>query len=335
MNTPSSRLRIVHVCNFHYNRNGEKFDTMDQKIHLGFCENGHYVYPFPVHDISRQLSWTNSKRFGSKQANQSLIATCKRIQPDLLLLGHSQSIQSSTLETLKQNHPEMKIAMWFCDWFYSQRAFKYEFIFERLELLDAFFATTAGSKLDAFKSKNCQVHFLPNLTHPAVEKYRAFEQETFDYDVVFFGTDRKDPERREILTKLEESLREHLRIGIFGSLGREAVYGAQKEQILSQSKAALNLTRLPEEMPWYSSDRIANIMGNGLLACTRSSANLEEYYGPNTLLTYRDDHELISSLENILKSEKWRETARNGWEVAHTKTNAKTVTKTLLNIIFS
>lgn len=335
MNLHSSKLRIIHVCNFHYNRNGEKYDTMDQKVHIGFCENGHYVYPFPVHDISRQLSWTNSKRFGAKQANQSLIETCKRIEPDLLLLGHSQSIEYSTLETIKNNHPKIKIAMWFCDWFNSNRAFKYEFIYERLKLLDCFFATTSGSKLETFSSAKCQAHYLPNLTHPAIEKYRVFENESFEYDLVFFGTDKKDPERRETLSKINTNLSPHLKLGIFGSLGREPVYGAQKEHILSRSKAALNLTRLPEEMKWYSSDRIANIMGNGLLACTHASADLEEFYGPNTLLTYQNNDELIESLQDILTSDKWRSVARNGWEIAHTKTNAKTATATLLNIVFN
>ena len=59
----SQPLRIVHACNFHYNKSGENYDTMDQKIHQGLGENRHYVYPFPVHDIARQLSWTNSKGF--------------------------------------------------------------------------------------------------------------------------------------------------------------------------------------------------------------------------------------------------------------------------------
>jgi len=67
MKMTSSSLRIVHACNFHYNKDGAKFDTMDQKVHLGFSENGHYTYAFPVHDIARQMTWRNSKRSGAKK----------------------------------------------------------------------------------------------------------------------------------------------------------------------------------------------------------------------------------------------------------------------------
>lgn len=329
----TTRLRIVHACNFHYNKSGDKYDTMDQKIHQGLGENGHYVYPFPVHDIGRQLSWTNSKRFGAAKANQSLIETCRKIHPDILLLGHSQSITTKTLETICQEHPKIKIAQWFCDWFYSARSFKFAFIFDRLHLLDAFFATTDGEKLATFRSEKCRTAFIPNIVHPAIEKHRAFENRDFDYDLVFFGTDRKDAKRRQTLQQIESTLGSQLRIGIFGSLDRPGVYGHQKEQILARSKAALNLTRLPEPMPLYSSDRIANLLGNGLLACTRIDNDLAELYGTDAMLYYHDTVELIEKLSSILQSEAWRQTARRGWEVAHKSHNAKCITFAMLEFI--
>ncbi len=327
-------LRIVHACNFHYNKHGDKFDTMDQKIHQGLGENGHYVYPFPVHDISRQLSWTNSKRAGATKANRSLIETCCKIRPDLLLLGHSQSITLRTLETIRRENPKIKIAQWFCDWFYSKRAFKFEYIFERLHLLDAFFATTGGEKLEAFNQKGCRTAFIPNLVHPAIERHRAFENVTFDYDLVFFGTDRKDPERRKTLLEIESALGKELKLGIFGSLDRPGIYGAEKEAVLSRSKAALNLTRLPEAMPWYSSDRIATLLGNGLLTCTRADNGLQELYGEQAMLYYRDTADLIEQLSSKLKTEAWRETARQGWEISHKNFKACAMTTAMLQVIY-
>jgi hypothetical protein len=330
----SQPLRIVHACNFHYNKSGDKYDTMDQKIHQGLGENGHYIYPFPVHDIGRQLSWTNSKRFGAAKANRSLIETCRKIHPDVLLLGHSQSITTETLEIIRKNIPEIKIAQWFCDWFYSARTFKYAFIFERLHLLDAFFATTSGEKLEAFQQKGCRTAFIPNLVHPAIEKHRTFENQDFDYDLVFFGTDRKDPERSETLREIESALSGQLKIGIFGSLGRSGAYGHEKEQILARSKAALNLTRLPEPMPLYSSDRIANLLGNGLLTCTRSDNGLDQIYGVDAMLYYKDTQDLIEQLPAVLKENTWRETARKGWESAHKGHNAKCITQAMVEFIY-
>jgi hypothetical protein len=319
-------LRIVHACNFHYNKSGDKFDTMDARIHHGLIENGHYVYPFPVHDIGRQMSWTNSKRFGAKKANASLVETCRNVRPDILLLGHTQSITRQTLETIRASRPGIKIAQWFCDWLYSGRAFKFQFIFDRLDLLDAFFATTAGEKLDAFRQHGCRTAFVPNPVHPAIEKYRAFENPDHDYDLVFIGADGRDPERRATLQEIERKLGGRFRFGIFGSLGRPGIYGHDKELVLSRSKAALNLTRLPEPMKWYSSDRIASLMGNGLLACTRAEAGLHELYGPDSMIYYRDTDDLIRQLEDALAGDKWRTIAATGWHVSHTRFTARRIT---------
>ncbi|MBN2162008.1 MAG: glycosyltransferase family 1 protein [Pontiellaceae bacterium] len=312
-----SSLRIVHACNFHYNKSGDKFDTMDARIHHGLIENGHYVYPFPVHDIGRQMHWSSSKRLGAKKANQSLIDTCRKVRPDILMLGHSQSITRETLKTIRANQPEIKIAQWFCDWFYSVRAFKFQFIYDRLDLLDAFFATTAGDKLESFHQKGCRTAFIPNPVHPALERYRAFDSEKHDYDLVFFGTDRKDPERRATLQEIDDKLGKDFKVGIFGSLDRPGIYGYEKDMVLTHSKAALNLTRLPEPMKWYSSDRIASLMGNGLLACTRAEADLHELYGSDTMLYYNSTDHLIEQLSDVLNSGKWKTIAQNGWELSH------------------
>lgn len=51
----------------------------------------------------------------------------------------------------------------------------------------------------------------------------------------------------------------------FGIYGKPSVYGQKYDYILETSKMALNLNRY-EDWPWYSSARIAQIMGNGLLA---------------------------------------------------------------------
>jgi len=334
MSNTASNLRIVHACNFHYNKSGDKFDTMDQKIHQGLGENGHYVYPFPVHDIGRQMSWTNSKRAGAKKANASLIETCRKIHPDILLLGHSQSITRETLETIRAHQPEIKIAQWFCDWFYSERAFKFEFIYERLDLLDAFFATTGGDKLESFNQKGCRATFIPNLIHPAIEKYRSFECDDHEYDLVFIGTDRKDPERRATLEEIEQKLGSKFKLGIFGSLDQPGIYGHEKERVLSRSKASLNLTRLPEPMKWYSSDRIASLMGNGLLACTRAEAGLHELYGNDTMLCYRNTEDLIHRLEDALDSDKWKEIAEKGWTTSHDLFGTKRITALMIGFIY-
>jgi len=331
MKMTSSSLRIVHACNFHYDKHGDKYDIMDAKLQHGLIENGHYVYAFPIHDIARQSTWRNSKRAGAKKANSALIETCQKIHPDILLLGHSKSITRETLETIRVQHPQIKIAQWFCDWFYSEHRYTFEFIYDRLDLLDVFFATTGGTHLESFNQKGCRASFIPNPVHPAIERYRAFESDIFQYDLVFMGTDRKDPERSETLREIESQLGGKYRIGIFGSLGRPPVFGHAKDLILSKSKAALNLTRLPEPMQWYSSDRIASLMGNGLLTCTRAEASLHELYGEESMLYYTSTDDLMEQLDRSLSDDTWKTTAEAGWRINHKKFNAKRVTAQLID----
>jgi hypothetical protein len=328
-----SALRIVHVCNFHYNRNGDKYDTMDAKIHLGLIENGHYAYAFPFHDIARQNSWRNNKRAGAKKANSALVESCQKIRPDILLLGHSQTVDRGTIEKIKHAIPGIKIAQWFCDWLYTKKIKSYQFIYDRLDLLDHFFATTAGTHLNTFNQKGCKASFIPNPIHEAVERYRAFAAPAHQYDLVFIGTDRKDPERSDTLRKIENKLSSKYRIGIFGSLGRAPVYGHAKEKILSQSKAALNLSRLPEPMKWYSSDRITSVMGNGLLNCTHADAGLSSLYGSDALLEYKNTADLAEKIDQSLSTDHWKTVAERGWSISHDLFSSKKVTAYLIGKI--
>ena len=326
----SSMVRIVHACNFHYNRHGSKFDTMDSRLHHGLIQSGHYVYPFPVHDISRQSTWTNSKRFGAKAANKSLLETCLKVKPDLLLLGHSQSITIDCLAKIRDSLPDTKVAMWFCDWFSSDRAFKFDYIHERVPLLDAFFATTAGEKLSVFQSSTCRTAFLPNPVHSALDSARAFAMDSHAHDLIFFGTDRKDPERRATLLELSRGFPSDFSFGIYGSLGQPSVYGSKKDTLMARSRAGLNLSRLPEPMPWYSSDRIASLMGNGLLCCTRAEAQLGSLYGPDCLFEYTNEAHLLEALPELIASGEWLAVAERGWETSHREFSAKRVASYLV-----
>lgn len=306
---------------------------MDAKIQLGLIENGHYAYAFPFHDIARQNSWRCNKRGGAKKANRALIETCRKVRPDILLLGHSQTVERSTIETIKEAIPGIKVAQWFCDWFYSKQRKSFQFIYDRLDLLDHFFATTAGSHLESFNQQGCRATFIPNPTHPAIEHYKAFEAKTHQYDLVFIGTDRKDPERRAQLLEIKEKLGPNIRFGIFGSLDQPPVFGHAKDLILSQSKAALNLSRLPEHMKWYSSDRITSIMGNGLLNCTHADAELSSLYGKDAILEYSSTADLGDQLNDLLPSDKWKEIAERGWQISHERFSARKITHNMINQI--
>lgn len=328
-------MRIVHVANFQYNKSGSSYDSMDQKVQHGLIQNGHYVYAFPAHDISRQNNFLNTKRLGVRAMNDSLLQTCVNVAPDFLLLGHSQSIQVETLKRIRTQLPDIRIGMWFCDWFCNGLAKDYNYIFDRIELLDTFFATTAGDKLEMFNQKGCRTSFLPNIVEPSLETCKSFDVSDHEFDLVFIGTDRKDPDRREFLRKLEILIGDRLRFGIFGSLGNPGIYGEEKKRLFSRAKAALNLTRLPEKMQWYSSDRIAQTMGNGVLVCDREEAGLSDFYGKDSLIAFKNEKDLVTRLIEVIDSGAWRDIARRGWEKVHADCNSRAVTARIVDFTFS
>ena len=86
-------------------------------------------------------------------------------------------------------------------------------------------------------------------------------------------------------------------------------------------------------MKWYSSDRITSLMGNGLLTCTRSEADLDELYGEDSMLYYSNTEELIEKLDQSLSDQTWKSTASNGWQISHEKFGAKRVTAQLIDFI--
>jgi len=335
LKTKKQSLRIIHACNLYFNRDGTRFDSMDARIQMGLTENGYYVHPFSIHDMARQLSWRCDKKAGAKRANQALIEICKNINPDILLLGHSQSITYQTLEIIRKNQPNIKIAQWFCDWFYSKQREKFQFIYDRLPLLDAFFGTTSGDKINSFAQQGCRATYFPNMTHLGIEKYQSFNQKKHEYDLIFMGVDKRDPIRHQLLLELKAQLGTRFKFGIFGSLGEARIYGPKKERILASSKAALNLTRLPEQMKWYSSDRIASLLGNGLLTCTQTDPDLHELYGKDAMIYYSSTQDLIAQLENALISDQWRKTAKKGWEITHELFNAKRITSLMIEFIYN
>lgn len=322
-------VRIVHVLNFQFNKSGQSFGNCDHKIHQGLIRCGHYVYPFPVNDISRQMAPLSSKRFGKRAANRSLLETCGKVKPEVLLLGHGQLIDLETLDQIKRNLPHLKIAQWYVD--PLEKPEKLAFMHERLPLLDALFCTTGGPALAQFQKESCLTAYLPNPVDHDIENLKAFEHDEHRYDLVFIGTDRKDATRAALLEELAAALSD-FRFGVFGSLGQPGVYGSEKDDVLYHSRASLNLTR-HEPQPLYTSDRIAQLMGNGILACVHEDFRLQDLYGADSLLTFRDPQDLAAKLKEAFQHESWRQTARRGWEVSHQQFGAQQVAAAMLDFI--
>jgi hypothetical protein len=305
-------LRIVHAANYQFKKDGADFANWDLKIHQGLVQAGHYVFPFSVSDQARMRSITGHRDFGRRAANTALVRACVNIHPDILMLGHAQFITRSTLDEIRSLLPEIRIALWYGDAIWEGMG--NEHLFERMPALDAMFISTGGDVLEQFAAPGRVVCFVPNPVEPSVERYKAFDCEDPEHDVVFFGRD--EPGRNAILRQVIAALPE-LEITVFGCLGKPLVLGHAREQIVAHSRMALNLSRNNATM-LCSSNRLADTVGNGVLTFCDAANGLQPLFSDDEVVYYQDVNDLIGKIRYFKAHDSERvRIAANGRRRAH------------------
>ncbi|WP_241085786.1 glycosyltransferase family protein [Candidatus Vondammii sp. HM_W22] len=320
-------MHILHVANFSTQKYGSVFYATDRKLSNGFIRNGHFVYEFSDRDIARQENIFGSKKLGRNKLNACLLKALENLQPDLLLLGHTDLIFEKTLDEARRRVPNLRIAQWFVDWLIEKGTDKY--LYKRLPHVDAFFCTSAGDQLMPFRAVNNKSYYLPNPIDPSIESLKNDQKDSFDIDLLYCGTDQKDSIRRKFISKIKSQLGD-IRLKLHGSQGDSPVYGAKYIEVLSKSKMGLNLSR-KNDIPYYSSDRIAQLIGNGLLVFMPETPGFRDLFSEQELIYFNDSDDLIDKIiyynDNDVRR---KEIARQGREKAHTSYNTSRVAQFIM-----
>ena len=326
-------MRILHVANFSTHKYGTNFYSTDRKISAGLIQNGHFVYDFSYRDISRSESVFKTTKFGTNTVNKKLLETCDHLDPHLLLLGHSELIKATTLETVKQRHPEIKIGLWYVDALFNKERTRH--VFERLENIDIVFATTSGNYLQKYATKKTIAAFIPNMVDTAIESYKTFDNSTFDHDFIFCGRDSSVPERRQFLHDLRQEAEKEMRCSFKGCLGNGFVSGFNYLRLLSRTKMGLNISRR-NDVTLYSSDRLTQLTGNGLLTFCPEIPKMELLFSADEIVYFKDLNDLLSKLIFFHRHpEAGRRIAEQGWQRTHASYSAARVTQYMLERLFN
>jgi hypothetical protein len=307
-------MKIVHASNFTIRWNGEGYYTIPYKLSSGLTRASHYVFDYCDRDVARAnpLRW---RKLGEASANQKLIDICGEIRPDLLLLGHCTQIRTDTIRRIRQTHPQMRIAHWNCDGLFVPANLA------RLQalapLVDASFVTTAGDALRDVVRDGGRVCFMPNPVDRSVEALKVFESESLPNDLVFLtGFDSFDREKRDICDAIRSRLPD-LKFDVRGLYGKPGVYGAKMFDVLAQAKMGLNISKRSGER-LYSSDRMSQFMGCGLLTFIDRHTGFGDIFGPDELVTYGDIDELVERIDYYRAHDAERRSiAERGWRRAH------------------
>ena len=298
-------MRIVNVDNLQIRRYGRPRMACGRSLACGMVRNNWRVWDFSERDIAKFESPLGLFPIGKWMANRRLIETCDNFKPDLILIGHCEIIQNRTLMEIRKLLPNVRIAFRIFDALWEP--WTVTRIRERMPCVDAIFVTTGGSALREYCTGKNVVAYFPNPTDPAVEDQDNSRKTNFDRDVVFCGCGNETDARHPFVGQLHQALQGQVRFETFGMHGGPIVWGKAYDDILAGSKMGLNLNRF-EDWPLYSSDRIAQLMGNGLLTCLWDKGNMRRFFGDEHVAYFSDMDGLVRRILEFQHDDAKRQT---------------------------
>jgi len=306
-------LRILHVTNFNERHDGRLFFNTGRRLNNGFIRLGHSVLEFSDRDIIKH--YRSIKDYtGSKTLNRKLINTVYNYKPDLLLFGHADLIKDTTLAYLKENYKNLKIAQWFLDPLikhgpdYEKNKTR---VLSKINFTDGNFITTSPDAL-TFLPKNKKCLFMPNPTDPSFEVLNNFDNDYCSMDVFFalsHGVHRgvlkkgKYDERADFVNRLVE-ITPNVKFDLYGINNVQPIWADSFLKSISNAKMGVNLSR-GNPIKYYSSDRITQLIGNGLLTFIHKDTHYNNFFSNNEVIFY-------SNINNL--SEKIQKYARDDFE---------------------
>ena len=339
LNFNISKLKILHVTNLNEKHSGRLFYNTGRRINNGLVKLDHKVLTLSDRDLL-----TNYKSLtditGSKKLNLSFIETVRNFKPDLILLGHADSIKSSNLELIKKEYPHIKISQWFLDRMDTKwKSNKIRFL-DKIKYMDYSFCTTDPMALNLDKYK---VAFIPNPVDSSLDDLKVYENRNQEFDLFFamsHGVHRgvlkkgKFDERENLINYLMKK-NPSIKFNIYGMNNVQPIWGEDFKNQLYNSKIALNLSQ-GKPLKYYSSDRIAQLMGNGIATLIDKKTKLNKLFSDEGAIFYNSKLDLNNKLNLMLKKNKLRnKLAKKGREIYHKKFNSVIVADFMICKIFN
>ena len=309
-------LKITHITNFNDRFDGRLQYNTGRRINNGLIRLGHNVLSISDRDIINYSKKLNDIT-GKKTLQKKIINSYYNFKPDLVILGHADNVTNETLEFLKNKN--VKIAQWFLDPI-SKKGPDYKINKKRLlykeNFIDSTFLTTDPNSLD-FKIKNS--YFIPNPCDVSFEVLNNYNKNC-KYDLFFamsHGVHRGELkkgkiDKREFFIEKLIKQNKNIKFDIYGMRDRQPIWGNQFLEEISNSSMGLNLSR-GEPVKYYSSDRIAQLIGNGLLTFIDRKTNYEDILSDNEVVYYNNLNDLSYKLNKYKKDKKERvRIAKNG-----------------------
>ena len=315
LNYIRNKLRIINI----YNTGQKNFHrlyniSLGKKFTNGFIRNGHDVLEISDRDFIRQ----NRNLFQAKNIDKFqdyLIKTSKNYNPDLIFFGHTQNILRDTIKEFKNLNDNLVISQWNEDPVMKSLSYSkknIQNITNYSDIVDHNFITTHPSVL---KNQNINIknlHFLFIPVDKNIECFNVSKKKPIKdlFYAMSHGVNRatlkkgKNDSRIHFLNNLIKKL-ENIDYDFYGFQNKEPIWGNEFYKALINSKMGLNLSR-GLATKHYSSNRIASLMGNGLLTFVDKKTQLNDMFGKNEIIMYENIKDLTNKINFYKKNDHLR-----------------------------
>ena len=310
-----SKLRILNIYNIAQKLNHRIYNlSLGKKFTNGFIRNGHDVIEISDRDYMKQ-----NKSFGflnlENKFYKYLIETFKNYNPDLIIFGHTENINRDIIDDFRSLNKNVIISQWNEDPLMTnltETSKNINKLKNFIPLVDHSFITTNPSTLNISKNSLKNIHFFMTPVDRNIECFDVYKLNPTN-DVFYamsHGVNRatlkdgKTDNRAKFLKKLINKSN-GIKFDFYGFGKQEPIWGNDFYKSLLNSKMALNLSR-GNPTKHYSSNRIASLMGNGLLVFIDKKVKMNYFFNSNEIISYNSIDDLASKIKYYKINDKLR-----------------------------
>ena len=342
VNLIKKKLKIINLYNQGQKLNHRLYNiSLGKKFTNGFIRNGHDVLEISDRDYLR-----NNKSFtlipNKYNFQKFLIDTFKNYNPDIVFFGHSKNIELSTLSEFKTMNKNLILSQWNEDPImpglqYSKKNIANINLYA--DFVDHNFITTDPSVLPEFKKKKFNFFFVP--VDKNIESFDVFKMNPKKdlFYAMSHGVNRAtlkegvEDERINFLNKLVKKI-PNTKYDFYGFSNKQPIWGNEFNNALINSKMGLNLSR-GKPTKYYSSNRIASIMGNGLLTFIDEKVHMKDFFNKEEIIFYKNIDDLADKIKFYSNNDNLRKKiAKNGKTKYFKLFNETRISKYIIDISF-
>ena len=302
-------FKIMHITNFNERFDGRLHYNTGRRLNNGFIRNGHNVLSISDRDIIHNNKSIKDMS-GRITLQQKIVDTFKNFKPDIVILGHADRVKNDTLQIMKEINSSTKFSQWFLDplsKYGPDHENNTRRILDKVKLLDNTFLTTEPS---ALQIKIPNSFFMPNPADKSFEVLNNYNKNC-PYDVFFamsHGVHRgqlksgKGDDRENFINRLIK-LNKNIKFDVYGMNNVQPIWADQFIKKISNSYMGLNLSR-GKPIKYYSSDRIVQLVGNGLLTFIDKNTYLSDFFTNDEIIFYKNLSDLSYKLNKYKKDKK-------------------------------